>query len=227
MTKYKFKEFKRIRGEKYIKLKDGHIYISPAVIRSWGDPKEIKIKYDKAAGAILLDPLWAIRRERRSVKTLVEQTAIGEDPGYAGRKILDGKRQHGNIYTKRREISGQIRSAFCSNKKKGRRIVEWAVSILKAQIKKTEYGRDNYSMSRIGYKMMNNEVELLEDAVEILEKEYKRRVKEMFENAWTKKVEKQAAKIKKLEAEVKELRTRFIPKIRSINGVINKPRKRG
>jgi len=105
--------------------------------------------------------------------------------------------------------------------------VEWAVSILKAQIKKTEYGRDNYSMSRIGYKMMNNEVELLEDAVEILEKEYKRRVKEMFENAWTKKVEKQAAKIKKLEAEVKELRTRFIPKIRSINGVINKPRKRG
>ena len=49
----------------------------------------------------------------------------------------------------------------------------------------------------------------------------------VFKNAWTKKVEWQAARIKELEAEVKELRTRFIPKIRSINGVINKSRKRG
>jgi len=68
MTKYKFKEFKRIRGEKYIKLKDGHIYISPAVIRSWGNPKEIKIKYDKAAGAILLDPLGPLDGNEGALK---------------------------------------------------------------------------------------------------------------------------------------------------------------
>ena len=49
----------------------------------------------------------------------------------------------------------------------------------------------------------------------------------MINNGWTRKVKEQDDRIKELEKEVDELKMRYVPKIKSINGMIIKSRKRG